>query len=343
MTHQPFKPLTLALGLLLGSPLTVLAADSAGPVFYGTVNLSLDHERLEGARSNAEAGRQQWSLNSNNSRLGVTQAIALQNGLTAVLKAEVRINADDGKESDGNTFSQRDIYAGLKGEFGQVIAGRFNTPLRATEGKLDLFNHLRGDIDAVLGGQNRVSNIVQYSSPEYAGTRLHVALVPGENSDTDGDGKNDTRLADAYSAAAVYDDRRYYAALAYDHQQAAGTTTDGLTRSNRWQLAAGWNAGNTRLGAILQYARDAHDRQREEHAWVLNASYRLQALTLKAQGGQNRGERSDQTRTLAAVGADYALDPSSTLYITYATLNLDRPQAADRDDRVLSLGFNQRF
>ncbi|QQD22674.1 porin [Oceanospirillaceae bacterium ASx5O] len=335
------------LAALIGAAvLTTGNAHSAGadtkPVFYGTINLSLDNEDLEGAKSASEAGRDQWSLNSNNSRLGVKQDIQLDNGLTAVLKAEFRINVDDGKESDGKTFSQRDIYAGLKGEFGQVIAGRFNTPLRAAEGKLDPFNHLRGDIDTVLGGQNRVDNIVQYSSPAFANTVVHAAFIPGENSDTDGDGNNDTSIADAYSIAAVFDNKSIYAALALDINQAAGTTTDGLTRSDRLQLAAGWNLGALKAGAIIQQAEDSDDSSKKDTAFILNGSYTLGKTTLKAQIGENKGDKTDNKRNLAAIGADYALDKKSYLYVAYSQLSADSG-AAEADDKTLQIGFNQSF
>src|SRR5690606_18183156 len=107
------------------------AADNTKPVFYGTINLSLDNEDLEGAKSASEAGRDQWSLNSNNSRVGIKQDIQLENGLTAVLKDDFRIDVDDGNENDRNTFSQRHIYAGLRSQFRHVLAPRFNPPLRA--------------------------------------------------------------------------------------------------------------------------------------------------------------------------------------------------------------------
>lgn len=326
----------LLTGLLLASAAATHAADGNTPQFYGTINLSLDNENYGGV----EKVQDQWSLNSNNSRIGVRHTIPLQNGLNAVLKAEFRINTDDGRESDGQTISQRDIYAGFSGHYGQLIAGRFNTPLRTSEGKLDLFNHLHGDIDAVLGGQNRADNIIQYTSPEFSAIRVNAAFIPGENKDTDGDGDPDHNIADAFSFSAVYNHNNLYAAAALDRNQPAGTTVDGLNRSDRIQLAAGWTLHNTRIAAIAQQAHDTGNSALKEKAAVFNVSQRVQNSTLKAQYGVNKGDFSGEKRTLKAIGADYQLDKSAYLFAAWSTLT---EQQSHHTDRVFSLGFNQSF
>ena len=54
---------------------------------------------------------------------------------------------------------------GIKGSFGTVWAGKHDTPTKLAQGKIDLFNDLEGDIKNTFEGENRVSNIVAYSSP----------------------------------------------------------------------------------------------------------------------------------------------------------------------------------
>jgi predicted porin len=164
------KVLPVAIGIALG----VFAAHNSTaqqlPTVYGKINVTLDQFDYEGAArvlaGQAPAVVDQWEVNSNASRLGIKGELALENtGLTVVYLAEFETNADDGSSSP---FSQRNIYAGLQGNFGRIIGGKFDTPLKVIEGKVDQFNDLRADIDVLVGGQNRADNIIQYSTPKFA-------------------------------------------------------------------------------------------------------------------------------------------------------------------------------
>ena len=58
-----------------------------------------------------------------------------------------------------------------------------------------MFNDLDGDIKNTFEGENRVSNMVAYVTPNLNGLVATVAIVPGEGKDLDGDGKDDGSLA----------------------------------------------------------------------------------------------------------------------------------------------------
>ncbi|MFP3442472.1 hypothetical protein R0K18_32545, partial [Pantoea sp. SIMBA_133] len=64
---------------------------------------------------------------------------------------------------------------------GALIAGKFDTPLKSAQGKVDQFNDLQADIKNIMAGENRTSNIVQYSSPRlFDAVGVSVAVIPGE-------------------------------------------------------------------------------------------------------------------------------------------------------------------
>ena len=128
------------------------------------------------------AATDEWKLNSNASRLGVKGKSEIAEGLTLVYKAEFEIVVDDG-DCKGQTFTQRNIMGGIKGSFGTVWAGKHDTPTKLAQSKIDLFNDLEGDIKNTFEGENRVSNIVAYSSPEINGFSSTVAMIPGEDAD----------------------------------------------------------------------------------------------------------------------------------------------------------------
>src|SRR5690606_39089979 len=129
----------------------------ADPILYGKINVSVDQLDNQGA-ANVISGSNpsnvdQWELNSNASRLGVKGELPLENsGIKVIYLAEFETNADDG---GSEPFSQRNIYVGIQGQYGQIIGGKFDTPLKVIEGKVDQFNDLKADIDVLVRSEER--------------------------------------------------------------------------------------------------------------------------------------------------------------------------------------------
>src|SRR5690554_5101791 len=342
-----FKKATLpaAIGLIaLSGAVTTQAqeAQTLAPEFYGMLYVSLDLQKSENTIDATKDEPSHWALNSRNSRIGVKQDIALNDKLTAVYKIETGVEIDDG-DRNGKSFYQRDIYLGVKGDYGQIIGGRFNTPMRMAEGKIDPFNHLDGDITAVLGGHVRVNNIVQYSSPKFANTVINVAFMPGELEDLDGDGADDNRIANAFSASAVYNEGNLYAAFALDKNMPAQVTTDDLNRSDRVQLAAKYQMGAAAFGTIIQHAVDSDDSKLKENAFIVNGTYRINDYTLKAQYGLNKNDSTKNERSLAAVGVNYHIAKNSVASVNYTIVGNEPNGASKAEDKALTFAYNIKF
>lgn len=129
---------------------------------YGKVNASLQQTK-EGDDSFLE-------LESNASRLGVKGEEELNENLKAIYRIEVQYATDDGDPGNGSVFSARNIYVGVEGDFGQVVAGRMDTPLKVIQSKVDVFNDMAGDIGRIItASDNRVDNFVQYTTPDSIG------------------------------------------------------------------------------------------------------------------------------------------------------------------------------
>ena len=173
------------------------------PSFYGKLNVTQEFVQPENAGNYSQ-------LNSNASRLGLKGKIALDHGLTGIYQVEYEVNADDGTESkSGNTLTQRNTFAGVKGEFGEVIVGMFDTPFKATQNKIDLFNDLRGDIKNVISNsENREANSVQYTSPNMGGAVVTVDHINSENENTN----------NSLSTSVAYTLENIYVAAAYDNE-----------------------------------------------------------------------------------------------------------------------------
>lgn len=354
-----FQKKNLAVLIAASLPL-VAAAEVVGPTVYGRVNVSLESVDHEGAYRTvtnntvrSQDPQDELQLNSNASRLGVKGSFDLDvHGLKAIYQLEYELNVDDGTSGD-SAFSQRNTFGGLQGGFGQVIFGKFDTPLKAAEGKVDQFNDLRGDLDNLIGGQNRVNDIVQYSSPKLLGSVvLNAAVVSTEtayDADGDGDTSNDDGL-DSYSLSAVYDDGTWYGALAYDTDQAARRSLDGVVRADIIRAVGGAKLGNLELGLLLQRAEDvATNSDGQDDSWLLSGAYKLGSVKLKAQYGASEGDVSGRKGTLAALGVDYALAKQSVLYAYWSQIDVDDAvfvtPAAVRDvtDSTLGIGVSHSF
>jgi predicted porin len=118
--------LSLAIATVLPTIANAEKIEIELPKFYGKINVSVQNTQ-EGNASISE-------VVSNASRLGVKGKIELKHGLQGIYKAEYQTAVDDGDNS-GQTFSQRNIFGGIKGNFGQVIVGQFDTPLKKPKRK----------------------------------------------------------------------------------------------------------------------------------------------------------------------------------------------------------------
>jgi predicted porin len=161
--------LSLAIAAVLPAFANAEKVEVEMPSFYGKVNVSVQNTQ-EGDDSISE-------VVSNASRLGVKGKIQLNHGLEGIYQFEYETQVDDG-DKGGQTFAQRNIFAGIKGGFGQVIVGMFDTPLKKAQKKIDLFNDLEGDIkSAITKSDKRKEDSIQYSTPKMSGLVATVAHI----------------------------------------------------------------------------------------------------------------------------------------------------------------------
>ena len=147
-----FVKSSLCLALLSGLSFNALADVD----IYGKANVTVQSSD-DGEGSFTE-------IKSNASRLGVKGSEKINDSLEAVYKFEFQVDVSDAdsKGDNDDNISARNQYVGLKGAFGQVVIGRNDTALKQSQGKLDLFNDLEGDIKNVFKGENRLGNTVSY-------------------------------------------------------------------------------------------------------------------------------------------------------------------------------------
>lgn len=332
--------LAIAVGAAVAFPGLALAD---GPTVYGKVNISLENMNYDPAPA-APENDDKWELQSNASRLGVKGDFDLDvANLKAIYQAEFEISVDDGDKS-GQTFTQRNIFGGLQGSFGTIMAGKFDSPTKKAQGKIDQFNDLDGDIKNVMAGENRVSNIIQYSTPKLADmVTLNLAFIPNEdNDDFDNDGENENGLADSTSISLVLEKDIFYGAVSRDTDIEDGLVADaetGFGTLDITRVAAGVKPGNFELGAIYQIAEES-EGDGEDTSYVLSGAFKIDRVKLKAQYGMAEADTTDEEVTQYSLGADYKLAKASKAYIYLSQLEKD---VADSETRTVGIGMEHKF
>jgi predicted porin len=317
------KNLFLVIGIVFTS-----FSFSSGPIdgkVYGKANLSILNQE--------DNGTDEWNLNSNASRLGVKGKTKISDGLEVVYQAEYEICIDSGS-CKGQTFKQRNTFAGLKGDFGMVWAGKHDTPAKLAQKKIDLFNDLEGDIKNTFEGENRLSNIVAYTSPTANGLTATLAIIPAEGEDFDQDGKDDTGLNDGMSYSINYSLDNLYLAIAGDQD---------IDDQDLLRMVAQYQMDALKLGFMYQQNEDSLGTK-DESGYFFSAAYKIDGnVTLKAQYGAIEDDVDGDEEKTMSIGADYKLGKNTKVFAFY-TDNTD--SAVDSDDSEFSavgLGMEHKF
>ncbi len=299
-----------------------------GPIggkIYGKANLTLVDQD-----SGDTSG---WHLNSNASRLGIKGESKISEELAVVYQVEYEVCIDSG-DCKGQTFKQRNTFLGLKGNFGMVSAGKHDTPTKLAAKKVDLFNDLEGDIKNAFEGENRVSNVVAYTSPKMNGFSATLAMIPAEGEDVDQDGQDDTGLKDGLSYSINYTKDNLYLAIAGDQD---------IDEQDLVRMIAQYQIDALTLGFLYQQNQD-NLGAKDESGYFFSAAYSLNPdITLKAQYGEIEDDIDGDKEQTLSLGADYKLSKNTKTFIFY-TDNTDSEVGLSEDAfTAFGIGMEHKF
>ncbi len=291
---KKFSPLC---GLLMASTLASLSAIATAEVkVYGKANLSV-HNADTNAGSEVE-------LVSNASRIGFKGSEKLDNGMEVIYQFESEIAIDDGKNSDDSTFKQRNSFLGLKGDFGLVRAGRYDTPVKRAQRKVDLFNDLKGDIkNFITVNDNRPANTLGYESANLLGPVTLVFQYIASEADEVDFGK---------SASVAFEKNNVYVAFAYE--QDVEDEDFSVAR-----LVGQYKIGDLQLGALYEDADNSVD---SAQGWLMSASYALNKWRFNAQYGESDIKFTNGNG--GSFGVGYKLSKTFKLFSYYTDLGSDK-------------------
>ncbi|MGX9463251.1 porin [Shewanella sp. A14] len=296
----------------------VSSAYAADPLqVYGKLNVT--------AQSNDVNDETETTIQSNASRFGVTGEFELGKSLAAFYTIEYEVDTGDDVKDN---FKARNQFVGLKGHFGAVSVGRNDTILKVSQGKIDQFNDLAGDMKTLFKGENRMAQTATYYTPTYGDFQAGVTYVASGDSDQIV-GDNSTG-EDGVSMALMYGDAllkstAIYAAIAYDSKVKGYDTARATVQ--------GKVAGIV-VGGMYQQ-QEKLDSGITDDGFLLSTAYGINNITLKAQyqDMENKGNSW-------SVGADYKLGKPTKLFAFYTANSFD---SNEQDDNYIGVGLEHKF
>jgi len=261
-------------------------------------------------------------IKSNASRIGFKGTHDLGDGLEVIFKAEFQVDLD-GDSAKGDSITDRNQYVGLRGAFGEVLLGKNDTMLKQSQGKVDLFSDLNGDIKNLWKGENRMADTISYKSPKFSGFQVGITYIAEDSIDAE----------DATSIAVFYGDKKLkkskvFASVAFDSEVKGYDTARATIQ--------GKIAGFT-LGAIVQ-TQEKISTGEELDGFLMSAKYSFDKVTVKGQYQTANADGGDD-KSGFTLGADYKLAKSTKIFTFFTTFDMD--SGADED--YLAAGIEYKF
>jgi predicted porin len=323
------------------------AAMASDVVVYGKVRQSVDFVDM-GTVDNIQ-------INDKTSRLGFKGSEDLGNGLKAVFAMEFGVAISSGSagnsietgtkdEFSGSTFGARNAFVGLAGDFGTVLVGRHDHPLKMSTGKLDLFSDTIADNNQGFTENLRdlrADGTVAYVSPNFSGFTFAGAMVPGENPTADS-------IADAYSVAGMYDNGGLYLSVAYEEGDkgldyyTTQTLNAATTDYEQTRVGAGYTFDAFTVNVVWaeQTISQAGIDVIDDEAWVVSGAYTMGNNVLKAKWFDVDRNSLAGDRDGFAIGAEHNFSKRTNAGLYYVSSD---SEAAASDGDVFSLQMNHSF
>ncbi|WP_111643260.1 porin [Marinimicrobium alkaliphilum] len=286
------------------------AVQAADVQVYGYIHVAL--ELLDDGNDYSEL-----NMASRASNLGFRANRDLGN-YTLLAQLEQGVDMDT-----GTAFTvRRNTFVGLRGDFGMVRVGHFDTPFKAARGPANLFPNQLGDIrsitrvpgSAAANGQldERTSNTLAYQTPRFGDLQFDIAYSMNQGSRVE-DGEDSSVV----SFAANYRTDSWHIAGAYEAwgEDAGGGEREGLRLAASYQL----NADMRLMGFYQNVSHDVDDAYTSDTLGG-GAVYRLnQSTDVRGTLFYRAGELDDSDSMMLVVGVNHAL--AQGLY-TYANLGI---------------------
>jgi len=334
---------------------------------YGKIDWEVVSKRATSAAGvKSNAGLQVNSAGLSGSRWGMKGSEDLGGGMSAIFDLQGGFNVDSGQTAQSGglnvtsvnacavsgtasaangAFSAaaprifgRQAYAGLKGGFGQVTAGRQYAPYDNAFGSVDAqgytSNSAMGSVWAAgghadAGGPGRVDNQLTYFTPAMGGFNAQVSWAPGEDAvpGTASAGKyfgiglgyangplNIQFATESMKSRSVANAAA--SALGTPGAVSAGVGTGGVGTSNAWMIGGSYDLGVAR--PYIAYERASNAVSTKDKGWSLGVAAPVGPVTISAGYARETSTLSGAAASSLARGygaqAVYSLSKRTNVY-----------------------------
>ena len=277
---------------------------------YGKVNLSYAWRDMnDDARDNA-------------SRIGVKGSLALSDSVSVVYQLEQGVDLAHGGTELNTLLSTRNSYLGIKGGYGTLFFGSYDTPLKAVQGKVDRFSDQQGDLKTLFVGEVRARDAIGYHSPNWEGWELAAMYVP-----------KDAFFNASQSISVVYELEVWTFGVAVDHDMRKNDRS--VARTEVYDSVRGsveYGSGPWRFGLSAQQSEQQNVINADKNrGYLVSLGYTQGKTTFSAQRGLS--DIVQQNGSSTSVGLAHKWQANFTTYVNYWR----------ETDGELSLGFELKF
>ena len=300
-------------GLFLLIILLLTFSVQSDTTFYGKLFVTLEsQEILTGTELNIE---------NNASRLGIKGNVELKRELEVIYQAEYEVDPVDviADESNGRTFKQRNTFVSIKGSFGTLFLGTHDTAFRESQNKIDLFNDLASDIKNILEGENRLSELVGFTTPVFGKNFSATFNVIKEKEGLD----------NASSFSLKYRTSNIYAALALDSK---------VKGYDSYRVSFQIPFNKAQLGLMFQTSKEVNTGDKEE-GYVVSLSRKITNKgTIKLQLAESDIKLVSGKQT--SFGYDQEISKRAKIFIFYTDLSSPK---VGKERNITAVGFELKF
>ncbi|GAB3249332.1 porin [Chitinimonas naiadis] len=358
------KKQLLAIAVLGALAAPAFAADNT-VTLYGKLNMgfeSFDNGALKTTR-----------VQDNTSYFGFKGEEDLGAGMKAWFQIENKIGTDD---SNAGAFASRNSAVGLKGEFGTVLLGRWDTPFKTIKKNLDIIDGpgeqmealLHQDQSSKLSYHTRQDNVVQYWTPNLSGFVGKISFSPDEAKADAVAGKSGSKNNNRISISGDYTLGGFNVGAAYETRKDDNAVVTGAVTnyydSNAWRVTGSYAFDDTTIGlGYVKLERDnaAGTPKLSRPAWTATLQQKFgsaKVLVAYADAKENM-DNAQNGATMWSLEGEYSLSKRSAVYAYYSAINNEAkgnygfknqnsatgsaPAAAGKDVKILGVGVRHTF
>jgi len=369
------KLLATAIGVALAG---AVSSASAAVKVYGYINGSYDfynnsstHYKCDnptGPNGCMDKSGSGFSSNSTNFGLKGSEDIGGGNAFIWQFESNIDLNGS------GQTLGTRNTFAGFRGGWGTVFAGKHDSAMKMADTKVMPFNNTVGDSRNIMGsgyntigpGSNgkqenilnqRFGRVLAYVSPNMMGFNGYLIYVGGSSTASN---ESANTKAGGYDLAASYNNGPIKGWLAYEKQFSDVSNSD----IKAWRVSGSYNMNPFKVGAIYENitvdSGNSHYLSADRNAWGLFGMMKMgmNDIGLAYYKADNTSVASSGA-DMWVLGAYHHFTKQTNVYAMYASMSNDNnasyalgggghgdlipPTQAGADPSVFSVGFEHKF